>query len=82
MIIVLLHIRDNNTNSKEKRATTLPIKRNGREREREGEIHIEDRIGTKKDVARKISSNRSKHDIHMHTRREIQLSSLITRASE
>jgi len=66
MITVLLHTKDNNTNSREERATTLSTEEKKRERQR----HTEKRIGPQKDVAKEISSNRSKHDIHMHTHAE------------
>jgi len=78
MITVLMHIRDNNTNSKEERATIFSTE-GKRERDRETEretateTHREENR-TAKDVAKKISSNRSKHDIHMRTRREVQSS--------
>ncbi len=80
MITVLMHIRDNNTNSKEERATIFSTEgKRERERDRETErktateTHREENR-TAKDVAKKISSNRSKHDIHMCTRREVQSS--------
>jgi hypothetical protein len=54
-------------------------------REREREVdgwHVGKRMGLQKDAAEKISSNRSKHDIHTYIHRQIQPSSLITTASE